>query len=262
MSSAKKPDNDISIHVGILLKNLPNLHESEYKVGYHLHENTFFQKCAQKEILDKGVRISPVDYFKGLVLLSHYCGIIEDDYQICDNLLMISKAIREAEKKKDEDKGASFVALDIVVEEVGLRAYETCIKMKDENYYTNPAVVEKVRDRYERRIGRVNFGNAGDPDAAGSPRRIDPYYMAMGQLMCDMMSTERRFLLDKVSSRGELEAVIYTDCLMNSLQDGNYRIRVEEGLGKNDYLMASLIATEGLSKEASESRMKTLMIGV
>ena len=87
---------DLATRVGTLVKNLPELHDVEYKVVYNLHENTFFQKLISEKVL-KDVRVRPVDYFKALVFLTYFTGVIEEDYTVCENLVKISKALREEE---------------------------------------------------------------------------------------------------------------------------------------------------------------------
>jgi len=119
-----KNKQDLEVHVGTLLKNLPEQHDIEFKVGFNLHSNTFFQKLVSKELIEKGVRIHTDDFYKGLVFLDYFCGVIENDYRVCDNLVKISKALRKAEKEKGEDKNASYLKLGVVVEEATLCAKE------------------------------------------------------------------------------------------------------------------------------------------
>ena len=54
----KKQTNNIQTnsreHAGELVKNMQNIHDKEWSVVFNLHENTFFQKIVNKEVLEKG----------------------------------------------------------------------------------------------------------------------------------------------------------------------------------------------------------------
>ena len=220
---------DLATRVGTLVKNLPELHDVEYKVGFNLHENTFFQRIVSKELLKKGVRVQPLDYFKALVFLDYFTGIIEDNHKVCDNLVAISKALRKDEKEAGENRGASYLNLSTVIAETGLYAKE---KQDDLD-------VDAVKSRY-------NSQPAVDFDSAKKP---DPYYKAMGAMVSALV--QRKELLENIASRADLGAVVFTDAVLGILKDPNYQSKVNEALAKKDYLNASLIALEGLSKEVS-----------
>ena len=85
-------------HLGTLIKNIKPLHDFEAEVGFNLHSLTFFKRLVPKEIMDKNVRVRPDAFYKGLIFLDYFCNIIADNYDVCDNLIVISKSLRKLEK--------------------------------------------------------------------------------------------------------------------------------------------------------------------
>jgi hypothetical protein len=234
-------------HVGTLMKNLPELHDIEFKVGFNLNENTFFQKLIQKDLLEKGVRVKPVDYFRALGFLSYFTGVIEDDYNVCDNLVTISKKLREVEKKAGLDGEYAYVKLGTVVMEAGL-----CAQERGNEHYSDPLTIEAIRSRFENQGPIVDFGSE-------NLRKADPYYIAMGHKVYDTVSEERREFLEGVSSRGDLIALIFSDCIMGVLDDKNYISNINQTLSGKNYFGASAAAMEGLRKEASLPKLESFI---
>lgn len=247
-----KSKQNLVTRVGTLIKNLSALHDLEYEVGVNLHTTTFFQKLVSKEVLEKGVRVKPLDYFKALVFLDYFTSVIEDDYRLCDNLLTISKILRKDEKEKDvKDMGedSSYLSINTIVADAGL-----CAKEKGKNYYSKESNIKKIRKRYDSQKDTIDF-------SSDSLRRADPYYEALGQMVCDLVGKEMEEQLRNVTSRVELGAVVFTDQILSVLKDSTYKSRVNETLSKKDYLEASLTALDGSSKEISLSQIESYLKG-
>ncbi len=224
--------------IGTLIKNIPTMHETEYEVRFNLHENTFFKKLAPEEILGT-VRIKAVDYFKSIVFLSYFSRIIEGNYQICDNLVKISKAVRAEEKENGKDSGASYLPITAVVLETGLYS-------QGKNYSREKT---NIKNRYSSNLSTVDLSNP--------TRQGEPYYEAIGKMVCDMVSDERKDYFNSVSSRREIEALVFTDCTLNVITDAKCKSKANNLLKKKDYFGASMAAFEGLRKEASLAALQS-----
>ena len=247
-----KNKQDLRSRIGTLVKNSPDLHNLEYQVGINLHTTTFFQKMVSKEVLEKGVRIKPVDYFKALVFLDYFTTVIEDNYKLCDNLLTLSKTLRKQETDKDvKDMGkdSSYLRFNLVVADAGL-----CAKEKGIDYYSKEPHIKNVRKRYENLKYTVDFKSS-------SLRKVDPYYEAIGQMVCDLVDEKAQIQLKNVTSRIEVGAVMFTGSIFGMLKDANYKSKVNEALRRKDYFEASLSALDSLSKEISLSQIEAYIKG-
>jgi hypothetical protein len=235
--------------VGTLVKNLDNLHETEYKVVFNLHENTFFQKLIPIEVLEK-IRVRAIDYFKALLFLGYFSKIIANDYSVCDNLETISKAIRDVEREKGEYKGesgASYLNLETVVLEAGVWTKEKQIG-SEKNIPARKAIEEtKKRYKSEKQID-LNADNT---------RKIDCFYEGIGEMVCSQVSEKTKPFLEQSSSRADIGALVFADSILTFLRDKQYETAVYNKLANKDYLSASLIALKGLLKEASVSRIES-----
>lgn len=237
---------DLAEQIGILLKNMPNLHDIEFKIGFSIHENTFLQKLVSSSNIDKGVRIKSGAFHKGLLFIDYFCTVLDNDFGVCDNLVTISKKFRDAERKKKEDKGASYLDFGLVVLEVGLYSKE-----KGDSYYAGCKDEIKTRYMSEPAID-IN---------SDSLRKIEPYYGAIGAMVVDLVSDERKPFLGDARNRLQLNALVFTDCVLGWLKDQNYVQQVKDELQKKEYLQASLTALKALTKEASIEEMKQFISG-
>lgn len=247
-----KTEQELITKIGTLIKNSPDLHNLEYEVGINLHTTTFFQKTVSKKVLDKGIRVKPVDYLKALVFLDYFTSVIEDDCRICDNIIEISKVLRKEPKdtdvKEDMSEDPSYLSLDTIVADAGL-----CAKEKGDDYYSIEPNIKNVRERYESLKETVDF-------KSGSIRKADLYYEAIGQMICDLVEEKTKPQLKEANSRIEVGAIVFTDSIMNILKDTNYRSKVNKMLEDKEYFEASLTALDGLSKEISIENMQDYIL--
>ena len=218
--------------IGTLLKHLPPLHSIEFKTGYNLHENTIIQKLVEKGVMEKGVRVKPVDYFKALVLLSHLCGTMGQGYKACDNLVTISKALRDQERAEGKDEGRSYMSLPAVVVEAGLDAQEI------------PRVLLTRRHKAEQQLVDI-------PTLA----RADPYYEAIGLCACNLVLPESRKYLEGLRSRVDLRAVVFADCVGQTFKDP----RIYDALAKRNYAAAAIAALDAMRTNASRQRLEEVI---
>ena len=157
------------------------------------------------------------------------------------------RALRKDEKDAGEDREASYLNLDTVVLEAGLYA-------KGKHKEEKPKLSE-IKERFDqRKASSVDIDLTKD---------VDPYYLAVGYMVSDLVSDERKESLRKVKNRTELGALVFTDCVLNTLNDSKkYCPEIKLELKNEDYLKASLIALQKLKEEISISRIrKTIMEG-
>jgi hypothetical protein len=243
-----KAKKSISKYVGHLIKNVPNHHELEFDRVFNLHETTFFQKMVPQEILEKGPRIEPENYLRALTFLSYYGRVIENNYNVCDNLVTISKALRKDEKEKGEDNQASYLDFKAVVLESALYTKERLMtKKKNSITSTEEKQLKKV---YETE-------KATDLDAKGS-RKPDLYYEAIGEIICSFVSEDNKVLLEKAKRRTELEAIVFTDSILPLLSKNDAK-QVQSKLSGNNYFEASIAALNKLINQTEESDLRSLV---
>ena len=239
-ANVKTKENE---HIGIILKNLKPLHNLEYKVVFHLHENTFFQKLISKEVLDK-VRIRPEDYFKSLITLDYFSRIIDKDYGVCDNLENLSRILREKEKEsgvEDGEKGNSYLSLESAVFEIGAFINEK--RLSSKNKEISKKEEGEIRNRYSQ----------GEKVDLSSPntRKLDNFYEAMGEMVSSQASEKARAYLEKVNSREDIGAIIFSDSVLGVLENESSKKDIYSKLDKGDYCSASISALNALMKEST-----------
>ena len=232
---------EITNHIGTLLKNSEELHDLEWNITFNIHLNTFLKKLIPKELLGSstGARINSDDFCKGLIFLDYFCNILDDNYQVRDNLIIISKKLREIEKDSDVDKELSYLPLDVMVGEAGLYAKER----KD------PYSYDTIKERYDSRK-RIDFSSR-------SLKKADLYYDALGLLVHDLVGDERKGLLRDIESTSELGAIIFSDCVLGYIKDSKSKSEVNEVLKNKKYLKASLTALDSLIKESSKDELNS-----
>ncbi len=219
--------------VGALIKNMPFKHSTEYKVQFNLQENTVFQKLISVDVIEKGVRIKPEQYFRGLIFLTYFTDVIENDHQVCDNLVAISKNLREEEKKRNLNSSASYLEMDFVMLETGLGIHD-----HGDGHYIKEKTA--IKARYAACAGEISLD-----------RQVDPYYVAIGKMVYDMVSDQHKSFLEKVCSRSELGALIFVDSILGVLKNADEKGVIEEHLSRCEYLGASIAAAEALGKGAN-----------
>lgn len=232
---AKEKKQNPREHAGELVKNLQNLHNTEYKIVFNLHENTFFQKMVNKEVLEKGVRVKPEDYFKALVFLSYFCGTLENDYTVCDNLVRISKVLREEEKTKGEDKGTSYLNLEAIVLGSAMATKERLLKTKQTSYTSKEK--KEIQKRYKTET------------PVSITRQLDPYYEAIGEMVCSLVDENLKPYLGELSRRTDIEVLVFANAILPLLNKAESK-QVYDYLQKKDYFSASMNAFDSLLRKA------------
>lgn len=234
-------EKDIVQRIGTLMRNIPELHNTQYDVCFNLTENTFFRKLITNDVLEKGIRIKPRDFFKGLVLLTYFGEVLEKDYAVCDNIVAISKALRKEEKRKGQDGYGSYLSLNSILEEAGLYAKE---KSRD---YSDSALLAEIKGRYDS-IAKVDVN-------AASTRPADYYHEAMGKMVHDLFSEDNRKYLADAEGRADMSALLFTDCVFQYVTYDACKQSILGKLAAKDYLGASVSAILGLRAEASRSKL-------
>ena len=224
---------NLAERVGALIKNMPFKHSTEYKVQFNLQENTVFQKLISVDVIEKGVRIKPEQYFKGLIFLTYFTEVIENDPQVCDNLVAISKNLREEEKKRNINNSASYLEMDFVMLETGLGIHD-----HGDGHYTKEKTA--IKARYAAGAGEISLD-----------RQVDPYYIAIGKMVYDMVSDQHKPLLEKVCSRSELGALIFVDSILGVLKNADEKAQLEAKLNSGEYLGGSIAGAEALGRVAN-----------
>jgi len=240
--TAGMKEADLVTRLGAMMKNMPNLHDLEFEIGFNLHSNTFFRKLIPAELLgeDKGVRIDSDSFYKGLVFLDYFCTVVQDSYKARDNLITISKKLRELERDLGVDKELSYLTLESVAGEAALCAIE-----KGEAFYTEPKALDAIRKRYKAVNGDVDF-------ASPAARKPDPYFKAIGMMAYDVVSPGRRKHLEHVNGRADLGALVLIDCMIGQVKDKKAADDVKAAVEKHDYLTASLLALQGAARSITK----------
>jgi hypothetical protein len=235
-------------HLGAIVKNLMPLHDLEYKVVFNLHENTFFQKLVSKDVLER-VRVKSADYFKALIFLDYFTRVINNNYSVCDNLENLSKALRDQERAKNEDKGEkgiSYLTLETVVFETGLFAKEKRLELGKVD------ITKKEENEIKKRYLQEEKVDLNSPDS----RKLDPFYEAIGEMVSSQLSNKIKPYLIGVESRADIGAMVFTDSVLEILHDSASKQEIYNKLSLKDYSSASLSALKGLMKESSLSKIK------
>jgi hypothetical protein len=239
--SAKKEDGLVT-RLSAMMKNMPELHNLEFEIGFNLHSNTFFRKLIPTELLgeENGVRVESEGFYRGLVFLDYFCSVVQDNYKARDNLIIISKKLRELEKELGVSKELSYLSLDSIAGEASL-----CAKEKGEGHYSDAAVLKGIKERYKAINGDVDF-------TSDKARKADPYFTAIGTMAYDLVKDKRRDHLNYVNGRADLGALVFTDCMVELMKDKKQVDEVEEALNKHDYLGASMLALQSVVKSISK----------
>ncbi len=237
-----------SEYIGTLVKNFEPLHDLEFKVTFCLHENVFFQRLISKDVQQR-VRVRPVDYFKALIFLDYFSKVIDNDYAVCDNLENLSKALRDQERAKGEDKGEagpSYLNLETVVFETGIFAKEKQLKSRKEMTKKQEA---EVRKRYQQE----KSVDLSDPNS----RKPEPFYEAIGEMVISQLSDKTKPYMMGVKSRADLGALVFVDSVLSYFTDKQLEQDVTAELSKNNYFSASLTALKALAKVSSMDKIKS-----
>jgi len=233
-------------HLGILIKNLPPLHDLEYRAVFSLHENTFFQKLVAKDVIEK-VRIKPVDYFKALVFLDFFSGVIAADYSPCQTLEDLSKLMRIEEKKQAKEEGReppeeedsiSYLGLKTVVTEAGLWMNERAIKLNTE--LVNKKLIADIKKRYDQEPV-IDF-------TSPSTRASEPFYEGIGELVVNLASEPMRKYLVNTSRRADIGAIVFSEYVMQFFGDKKYSPQIMALLNAKDYIGATTLSLKQLVK--------------
>ena len=212
----------IHTHVGSLLKNSSDFHDNEPKAMFNIQEISFFQKCVSKGLIDKGVRIRAEDYLKSLVFLDYFTKVLDSDYKVCDNLVVISKAMHSDSKaanggvdpKNSMGDDMSSLGLDLVIMEIGLYA-----QGRGDDYYTNSS--SYIKQRYNKYSDIVDFKSS-------SIRTPEPYYDALGQMLTDFVSISNQPLLEHINSRADFGAIVFTDNIIPMLTSNTFKQEINK----------------------------------
>ncbi|MBI5149050.1 hypothetical protein HZA33_05200 [Candidatus Pacearchaeota archaeon] len=228
-------------YLGTLIRNLPNVNDMEFKVAFGLHSNTFLQKLVAESTIKKGVRIKRDDFYKGILFMDYYL-MLEGD-KICDNLILVSKALRKVEKEQEneeeDDEGLSYFDLKAIMLEAGMYSQQMNVNYKNK-FDEFKTVYEKSR--------KADMKNA---------KEADLYYEAVGKMISDVVSKKRKEFLLGAESRRDLEALVFTDCILEgfNLTDET----VESMLYNKKFLDASLYSLDKLRKTVTLDQLKQYM---
>lgn len=218
--------NSLEKYLGNLMKNLPEVHNLEYNIGFSFHVNTFFQKLISREIIEKGVRIKADDFYKGIAFLDYY-RLFEGEV-ICDKLIELSKLLRKKEKEDGEDGEMSYLPIDLVIMNAGLYSKQ---QMSD---YINKK--SELKDSFK---------------PIELTKKADIYYEAIGKMVSDLVSDERKDILYNSKSRNDLLAIIFSDSIISYLKDESSKKEIINQLANGDYLDASISSLEALRNKTS-----------
>ncbi|MFQ6010481.1 MAG: hypothetical protein ACE5J7_05195 [Candidatus Aenigmatarchaeota archaeon] len=223
---------NIHKRIGYLLKKTKSVNETVYK-GLNINQNTFLQKLVPVSVMEKRLNIMADDYFTGLVFADYMANVITGDSKFLNNLNKITKSMRES--KKD-----SRLDLSVIVAEAGLYAQGL-----GEKYFTGKRGVRGIKRRYLTYIDD-DLEEIKPKDI----KNVDPYYEAIGMMVCDMYSDDYRKELGKIDNTAQLKALLFTDCVSRHIKDNKSKRKIKS-LVKKDYIEASLVAIDDFRKEVT-----------
>ena len=224
--------------LGYFLKNVEGEHDKEYRYGFQMHYNTVFQKLLPTDTIEIMLNIPEHEYLKGLLFMDYSVNTIFGGEGMVDNLLELQKVMKGV-----KDKGQRPMNLGIIVMETGLYSKEQDDLLSGHNL---PA----IRERYDK-------GNKF-PEGGMSDEKVDPYYLAIGKMVYDIVSDENKEVLDKVVGKSDLKALVFADIVIDHLDSKRLKGEILKSLRK-DFFNASLKALEKLQKEATVKGLKKYM---
>lgn len=251
-------DTERARNVGTLLKNFSSKHTREYAQGLTLDENTILQKLVSEGILTArinmkhkdgktrthtGIRVESESYLKALIFLDYYSTVVDESMSACNYLITLAIKLREL--SQESGNLVLDLNLETVVLEVGLVAQQRYSESP------NSSQPDNIAQRYIH--NNAFIGNA-------HLRKIEPYYQAIGLRVVEMLSPERRQYFDGVANRSDLEAVIFTDCVLGVLKNQQTIDLIKQDIPENK-LKASITALDAIRKEATLERLRTAIKG-
>ena len=262
MSESDTNCEKLAKDIGTLVKNLPDLHEREFKQGLTIDQNTVLQKFVSEDLLTvkvqvkhsdgavlphTGIRVESENYLKAMVFLQYFTNVLEEDTGICSNLIELAIRIREQDSAKAEEYSkSSSLSLSSVVIEAGLYSKQRIAQG------TNETTPEKIIKRYKTKNMYV---------LEGAVRRSDPYYQEIGRRFIDMVDPKRRKYFEKINSRLDIQATIFTDCVLSVIDDNSIKKIIEEQLSE-DKVRASMTALYALRNYANIEKLKQSLMEV
>jgi hypothetical protein len=141
------------------------------------------------------------------------------------------------EKDQNADKGISYLPLNVIIGELALSAKE-----KKDDYYINPLVQESITKRYNTYGSPMDF-------SAGSIRKADPFYEAMGQMIVDMVSDEIKPFFKHTVSKADIGALVFVDGVYSMLNSHEKKKSIKTALTRGTSLLSTSLLSLGFIAE-------------
>ena len=228
MSAKKGTIDEISRHLGSLIKGLSSYQHNKLASSLDVTRRTFMEKLVSPKILAAGVSLHYDAYLKGLLWLDYFTTILAGTTDVLENLQYIKK---EMGKKKVKP----LVPGNLALVATGAWAYN----LAEDSF--NSAEVEKRWASFDEKS-----------PIAGELAKVGPYYLALGTMVSSFVSGWRREVLPLFTTRLELQALIFVDAVISLTAVPNGRQLVEE----KKLRQASVEAAKSLMAYSTPDRLR------
>ena len=228
MSTIKGPIDEISRHLGSLIKGFPSYHHKRLASSLDVSRRTFMEKLVSPKILAAGLSLHYDAYLKGLLWIDYFTTILAGTTDVLENLNYIKIEMGKKNVKPLVPGNLALVA-------TGAWAYNL-----PEKSFRSAAV--------EKRWALLDENSS----IAGELSEVGPFYLALGAMVSSFMSGWRREVLPLYTTRLELQALIFIDAVISMTAVPNGQKLVKE----KRILQASVEAANSLMAFSTPDRLR------
>ena len=228
MSTIKGPIDEISRHLGSLIKGFPSYHHKRLASSLDVSRRTFMEKLVSPKILAAGVSLHYDCYLKGLLWLDYFTTILAGTTDLLDNL----KYIKEEMGKKSVKP---LVPGNLALVATGAWAFNL-----PEDSFRSAELEKRWTTLDEKSV------------LAGELSKVGPFYLALGAMVSSFASGWRREAIPLFTTRLELQALIFIDAVISLTAVPNGRQLVEE----KKLMQASVEAVKSLMAYSTPDRLR------
>lgn len=208
---------DLARRLGAVLRCADLEDPFEYRFMFDLTANTFLQKLVPKRLMDRKLDFAPGETFRSLLVLTYATSVFDAGEGLCDNLAVIARELAKIDRK-------ARLPLGLLVTEIALFCAE----------HDTAGAEPRCKARFDRLDG---------PRCACDLATLDPYYEAVGFMLADQLANKEA--AEKVSSKGELLAVVFADAVLPHVKSDPGAIAAR--LGDGAYWEASVQSLRALA---------------
>jgi hypothetical protein len=223
------------MRVGAFLRDVPPVFTREMPVSFDPVQTTFLQKLVREGVLKANVTVEKRDFFKGIVYLDHFTGVIAGRDTLLEDVSVIVEELEKMHEYLDVD-------LELLVRYSGLYAKN---ELKGGKLFEKAAAAEIAR-RHEKTNARPVDAPAGDPTA------VDLFHRAVARMVLDLVRTdEARAALPAIQGRNDLKAAIFADAILGALPPAEVPAEAVDRLAEGRVHDAAVLLAEALVRSSA-----------